>query len=258
MIKDKTIFFFIIATYILTLLLVEQSSILANAISQATPTISAFIVTIFTKNRIKSFKELGLLNIGKTSWYVVCLIVPSSAIIISYFVATGLGYFSVDLKAPWYTLIYYTFLSIWTWPFLWALTEEIGWRGFLQPKLTKKFGIPKGILITGIIWAVWHFIFIFSGNYYDAGNAFINTILFTITIVLMSFFIGFIRIASHSLWPCVVFHSTSNAILQACTYQFNIKNPYYIYISGEAGIINIIFWGIVLLIIFPKLVRQRP
>jgi membrane protease YdiL (CAAX protease family) len=77
----------------------------------------------------------------------------------------------------------------------------------LQPKLTTLLGLRQGILATGIIWAVWHYIFIFFGNYYDADNIFIDTALFTITIVLMSFSIGWIRWASKSVWPCVIFHS---------------------------------------------------
>ena len=38
-----------------------------------------------------------------------------------------------------------------------ALGEEIGWRGFLLPRLTGQFGFTIGCLFSGIIWAVWHF-----------------------------------------------------------------------------------------------------
>ena len=34
--------------------------------------------------------------------------------------------------------------------------EEIGWRGFLQPALQKKFSIFISTMIVSIIWAVWH------------------------------------------------------------------------------------------------------
>jgi membrane protease YdiL (CAAX protease family) len=38
-----------------------------------------------------------------------------------------------------------------------ALGEEIGWRGFLSPILYNRFGFTRGALLTGIIWAIWHF-----------------------------------------------------------------------------------------------------
>src|SRR5579872_405347 len=38
-----------------------------------------------------------------------------------------------------------------------GLGEEIGWRGFLLPRLTSQFGFTFGCLISGLIWAVWHY-----------------------------------------------------------------------------------------------------
>ena len=35
--------------------------------------------------------------------------------------------------------------------------EEIGWRGFLLQRLTGRFGFSLGCLISGCIWAVWHY-----------------------------------------------------------------------------------------------------
>jgi membrane protease YdiL (CAAX protease family) len=42
------------------------------------------------------------------------------------------------------------------WPLLAALGEEIGWRGFLQPRLQPRFGIAGTALVIGIIWGLWH------------------------------------------------------------------------------------------------------
>src|SRR5439155_16502189 len=38
-----------------------------------------------------------------------------------------------------------------------ALGEEIGWRGFLVPALFKKLGFTGTALVSGIIWACWHY-----------------------------------------------------------------------------------------------------
>jgi len=38
-----------------------------------------------------------------------------------------------------------------------ALGEEIGWRGFLVPQLASVTSFTKTALISGLIWAVWHY-----------------------------------------------------------------------------------------------------
>lgn len=38
---------------------------------------------------------------------------------------------------------------------IFALGEEIGWRGFLLPRL-EPLGQWKAILVSGIIWGIWH------------------------------------------------------------------------------------------------------
>ncbi|STX40825.1 CAAX amino terminal protease self- immunity [Legionella donaldsonii] len=252
----KIISAFTVTTFVLTFLLTSSNSILANALSQAAPAVVVLGLILLSRQKMVGFKELGLFNLGNVQWYLIAISLPAAAIVTSYLLATRLGYFSLDLKLPAYTVIYHTFLFMFMWPLLWAMTEEIGWRGFLQPKLINLFGLRPGLFLTGITWAVWHFIFIFPGTYYEEGNLLINTLLFTVTIVLMSFAIGWIRWKSQSLWPCVLFHSASNATWQICSYQFNVKNPYYIYMAGEAGVLNIVFWGVVLIVVWKGLVSS--
>jgi membrane protease YdiL (CAAX protease family) len=42
------------------------------------------------------------------------------------------------------------------WPLLAALGEEIGWRGFLLPRLQPRYGIVGTAIVIGIIWGLWH------------------------------------------------------------------------------------------------------
>ncbi|RMF56134.1 MAG: CPBP family intramembrane metalloprotease [Calditrichaeota bacterium] len=40
--------------------------------------------------------------------------------------------------------------------FMGPLGEELGWRAFLYPSLTTKYGWMAGALVVGAIWAIWH------------------------------------------------------------------------------------------------------
>lgn len=37
-----------------------------------------------------------------------------------------------------------------------ALGEELGWRGFLLPRIQERFNATTSSLIVGVIWALWH------------------------------------------------------------------------------------------------------
>lgn len=64
--------------------------------------------------------------------------------------------------------------------FITALGEEIGWRGFLGPKLTVLFGFKKGVLMSGIIWAIWHFPMMLTGYGSIGIPMWFQSMLFTI------------------------------------------------------------------------------
>lgn len=47
--------------------------------------------------------------------------------------------------------------------------EEIGWRGFLQPKLEKATSYLASVLIVGVIWSIWHLpLWLISGTVQSA------------------------------------------------------------------------------------------
>jgi membrane protease YdiL (CAAX protease family) len=47
-----------------------------------------------------------------------------------------------------------------------AFLEEIGWRGWMLPRLIEQFNVKKGILIDSLFWALWHVPFMLSGILY--------------------------------------------------------------------------------------------
>jgi membrane protease YdiL (CAAX protease family) len=92
-----------------------------------------------------------------------------------------------------------------------AIGEELGWRGYLLPRLAG-FGRVRAGLISGLLWAVWHTPLIYVAAAYHQGAGPLYMLPFTITIVAMSFVANELRMSSGSSWPAVIFHGAHNAI----------------------------------------------
>ena len=75
-----------------------------------------------------------------------------------------------------------------------SLGEELGWRGYLLPRLLS-LGRTRALLVTGLVWAAWHLPLIFLTPLYHAdGNRWLTVPLFVATIVAGSFFFGYLRL----------------------------------------------------------------
>jgi membrane protease YdiL (CAAX protease family) len=94
-----------------------------------------------------------------------------------------------------------------------ALGEEIGWRGFLAPRLLSRFGFSGGSIVIGLLWAAWHFPVVFLSNYGEETPRVFAMTCFTISLVGMSFVYSWFRLRSGSLWPAVFLHASHNVFI---------------------------------------------
>jgi uncharacterized protein len=95
-----------------------------------------------------------------------------------------------------------------------ALGEEIGWRGFLTPQLTARFGFKAGALLTGAIWTAWHLPLVFFADYNSAGPSWFGVTCFAALMLGMSVIMAWLRLRSGSLWTAAVFHASHNQFIQ--------------------------------------------
>ena len=88
--------------------------------------------------------------------------------------------------------------------------EEYGWRYYLQPVMQNKFGKRLGVLLLGLVWAVWHldadFMFYTTT---DGPKIFISQI---ITCVVMAIFFGYAFMKTNNIWVPVIMHYLNNNI----------------------------------------------
>ncbi len=95
-----------------------------------------------------------------------------------------------------------------------ALGEEIGWRGFLVPELAKVTSFTGVGLISGLMWAAWHYPSILFSNYNEGTPAWYALTCFTVMVVSSGFIAAWLRMRSGSVWPAAIYHGAHNMFIQ--------------------------------------------
>jgi len=119
------------------------------------PTIAAIIVqSIIAKTDLRKLFRTLLKVKGGLYLYIFVLTTPIGLYALAYLITAIL--FNGDLNVHW--ILGISNIPIW---FLAALPfgpmgEELGWRGFMLPKLMEKFSAIKSTLFVGLAWGVWH------------------------------------------------------------------------------------------------------
>ena len=119
-----------------------------------------------------------------------------------------------------------------------ALAEEIGIRGYLLPKLLP-LGRKRALLMTGLVWATWHMPLLFLTSLIPVGNKVIGVPLFYAAVVAGSFFYGYLRIVSGSLWPASIAHAVHNSAWGLMVAFTATSSPVLVnsYLLGDSGIV---------------------
>lgn len=130
--------------------------------------------------------------------------------------------------------------------FLPALGEEIGWRGFLVPALRRRYSFLATALISGAIWALYHYPLMIAGQYGGdsqyalelSGASFtaLKLALFSWMILAMSVILAWLREKSASVWPPALLHATHNLSLQNWFDRLTVKSSAAQWLTGEFGI----------------------
>jgi membrane protease YdiL (CAAX protease family) len=87
--------------------------------------------------------------------------------------------------------------------------EEVGWRGYLQPKLENRFGFIVATLVFAIIWALWHVPLCFIQGTYQYSNSYL---WFIVSLTGTAFSLAAIRRVAGNIFVCILFHTALNAI----------------------------------------------
>ncbi len=130
-----------------------------------------------------------------------------------------------------------------------AMGEEIGWRGYLVPKLLEKYTPNQVSIFVGLIWALWHFPIMVTGDYGNDTPLLYQLVCFTLMIVGVNFVYTWFRIKSKSLWTGVLLHTTGNLFIFHVFSDLTINTGNTPYYAGETGAVFAL-WGSLLIFVF--------
>jgi membrane protease YdiL (CAAX protease family) len=89
------------------------------------------------------------------------------------------------------------------------LGEELGWRGYLQNELNKRFTLLGASLIVGVIWGLWHLPLWFVSGYQGV-DLLLYMVAFFVGLVAFSVIIGFVYGRGRNLLYAILLHQMLN------------------------------------------------
>ena len=118
-----------------------------------------------------------------------------------------------------------------------GLGEEIGWRGFLTPRLVERFGFSAASVIAGLIWGCWHLPILLFADYNSGTEWWFAMSCFFVNTISIAFIATWLRLRSASVWPCAILHASHNVFVQSFFDTMTApRGPITAYITGEFGV----------------------
>jgi membrane protease YdiL (CAAX protease family) len=218
------------------------------SIWSCTPTVATLIMLlVVTRDGYskEGWKSLGLHRLGLNVWwiaFVVTLLITVAASAVVW--ATPLASFTMPedgiIDPILSFFIFFGMTVVW-----FGLAEEIGMRGYLQPRLMS-LGRTRALFLVGLVFATWHLPLIFLAPAqvdFPTGNLLLFFPLFYGTFVAASFFFGYLRIYTGSIWPASIAHAVHNAVwnvVGAVTLITAAPVLVSVYLVGDFGLLILI------------------
>ncbi len=113
---------------------------------------------------------------------------------------------------------------------IFALGEEIGWRGYLQNKMIKELGLISGIIYLGLVWGYWHLPIILMGSNFPEYRILGGFILMPLMTIGFSSILAWLTLRAKSIWPAVLAHGAINTLLDTFVKKIDSAQKIWIYL----------------------------
>lgn len=97
-----------------------------------------------------------------------------------------------------------------------ALGEEVGWRGYMMPRLKERLGLLNGRLLGGIIWGVWHWpLMLLVGYEYGTnylGAPLLGLVVWCVVCFALNTLLDILYEKTECIWVPAIAHGALNAV----------------------------------------------
>jgi membrane protease YdiL (CAAX protease family) len=220
------------------------------------PSASAFLVLALTSGKsgvLRLLRSMVHWRVG-ASWYLVALLGLPLLNFLAFLVVPGVlaDFVPPDLRLP---RVYVTEIAISLTIGIAPMWEEVGWRGFAQPRMQRLYGPVVGTLILGALWGVWHLPFFFGPLARTGPEAtFVSA-----TVALVEFSIGLTGLSVVMAWVlnncggstlmAILMHACFDSSGLAMVTLFPSTPPYYLPVHYQTLGIAIVFSAAALVLI---------
>ena len=93
-----------------------------------------------------------------------------------------------------------------------CLGEELAWRSYLLPRLSKQYPIRIAVLINGVIWGIWHSPIIAMGYNYGTEHRILGIFAMILFCVILGVISSYLFYKTETVWCSILFHASINGM----------------------------------------------
>ena len=190
---------------------------------------------------------LGLHRSGRQAW-AFAILMPLPVLLFSYGIvwSTGIARLVLPPSSSGPALVpilnfLINFVLTLMITLIFTLGEEIGWRGYLLPRL-RPLGARPAMLLTGLLHGIYHLpLMLMTPFYHGEGNRLIVLPLFLLTLTIAGVAYGYLRLTTNSVWPAALAHLAFNTYwVYLGAFTVAVSPLALEYLAGESGLLTIL------------------
>ena len=216
---------------------------LAPMLSMTTPLVAVCAITLFRTPqgaRRALWGTFGLRSAGWRSWPAAGLISVLAVFVVPFGAAGLLGSAGVvplsEINIP--TALFRLVLGLSTMTVI-ALTEEIGWRSYLLPRMQMVLPRRRAALAVGFLHGLFHLPLILLTSTYDSvGSRWVVAPMVVLSLTASGVFYAWLKDRSGSVWPVAFAHATVNVFVDGLGLVVAVAPVTLAYTATESGVVT--------------------